>query len=234
MLFLLQQITWKMLILYITFRTVCAIVLLSFKVCKLGSQVAFFIELRPLLSQWKGYILKTSKDVWESWVPHLLFLFLIQKPFDCFQAAECAGKLFIFHTSLPIAEAPGKLKNRDDKKLINTDKEKVKAPPLWIALGFLYQLERREIKLGNWSKYLLYQLFLPNHFAPSCPESVPLVSRNSLCLIFCSKNWLWFSAPWSGLTSKVLVSSRNCMAPLGTCSSCHNTQQCGVSYGKKT
>jgi len=41
------------------------------------------------------------------------------------QAAECAGKLFIFHTSLPIAEAPGKLKNRDDKKLINTDKEKV-------------------------------------------------------------------------------------------------------------
>lgn len=41
------------------------------------------------------------------------------------QAAECAGKLFIFHTSLPVAEAPGKLKNRDDKKLINTDKEKV-------------------------------------------------------------------------------------------------------------
>lgn len=41
------------------------------------------------------------------------------------QAAECAGKLFIFHTSLPIAEAPGKLKNRDDRKLINTDKEKV-------------------------------------------------------------------------------------------------------------
>lgn len=41
------------------------------------------------------------------------------------QAAECAGKLFIFHTSLPIAEAPGKVKNRDDRKLINTDKEKV-------------------------------------------------------------------------------------------------------------
>jgi hypothetical protein len=26
---------------------------------------------------------------------------------------------------LPTAEAPGKLKNRDDKKLVNTDKEKV-------------------------------------------------------------------------------------------------------------
>lgn len=33
----------------------------------------------------------------------------------------------MFHTSLPIAEAPGKLKNREDKKLIGTDKEKVNA-----------------------------------------------------------------------------------------------------------
>lgn len=41
------------------------------------------------------------------------------------QAAECAGKLFIFHSSLPTVEAPGKLRNRDDKKLLNTDKEKV-------------------------------------------------------------------------------------------------------------
>lgn len=31
----------------------------------------------------------------------------------------------MFHTSLPIAEAPGKLKNREDKKLVGTDKEKV-------------------------------------------------------------------------------------------------------------
>lgn len=44
---------------------------------------------------------------------------------SCSQAADCAGKLFVFHTSLPIAEAPGKLKNREDKKLIGTDKEKV-------------------------------------------------------------------------------------------------------------
>lgn len=43
------------------------------------------------------------------------------------QAADCAGKLFIFHTSLPIAEAPGKLKNREDKKLVGTDKEKVQS-----------------------------------------------------------------------------------------------------------
>lgn len=41
------------------------------------------------------------------------------------QAAECSGKLFIFHSSMPTAEAPGKLKNRDDKKLVSTEKEKV-------------------------------------------------------------------------------------------------------------
>ena len=46
----------------------------------------------------------------------------------CGQAADCAGKLFVFHTSLPIAEAPGKLKNREDKKQVGTDKEKVTYP----------------------------------------------------------------------------------------------------------
>lgn len=30
----------------------------------------------------------------------------------------------MFHSSLPIAEAPGKLKNRDDRKLLGTEKEK--------------------------------------------------------------------------------------------------------------
>ncbi|XP_062435935.1 protein transport protein Sec24C isoform X2 [Rhea pennata] len=53
-----------------------------------------------------------------------VFAPVIQAGLEALKAAECAGKLFIFHTSLPIAEAPGKLKNRDDKKLINTDKEK--------------------------------------------------------------------------------------------------------------
>uniref|UniRef100_A0A8C6YJV7 SEC24 homolog C, COPII coat complex component n=1 Tax=Nothoprocta perdicaria TaxID=30464 RepID=A0A8C6YJV7_NOTPE len=53
-----------------------------------------------------------------------VFAPVIQAGLEALKAAECAGKLFIFHTSLPIAEAPGKLKNRDDRKLINTDKEK--------------------------------------------------------------------------------------------------------------
>uniref|UniRef100_A0A7N9AYY7 SEC24 homolog C, COPII coat complex component n=1 Tax=Mastacembelus armatus TaxID=205130 RepID=A0A7N9AYY7_9TELE len=49
---------------------------------------------------------------------------VIQAGLEALKAADCAGKLFVFHTSLPIAEAPGKLKNREDKKLIGTDKEK--------------------------------------------------------------------------------------------------------------
>ncbi|XP_068161056.1 protein transport protein Sec24C isoform X2 [Antennarius striatus] len=49
---------------------------------------------------------------------------VIQAGLEAMKAADCAGKLFVFHTSLPIAEAPGKLKNREDRKLIGTDKEK--------------------------------------------------------------------------------------------------------------
>ncbi|KAM4636198.1 protein transport protein Sec24C isoform 3-T4 [Discoglossus pictus] len=58
-----------------------------------------------------------------------LFAPVIQAGLEALKAAECAGKLFIFHTSLPIAEAPGKMKNRDDRKLINTDKEKTLFQP---------------------------------------------------------------------------------------------------------
>ncbi|CAL8234374.1 unnamed protein product, partial [Boreogadus saida] len=38
---------------------------------------------------------------------------------------SAAGSSIIFHASIPTAEAPGKLKNRDDKKLVSTDKEKL-------------------------------------------------------------------------------------------------------------
>ncbi|KAK3559510.1 hypothetical protein QTP86_013685 [Hemibagrus guttatus] len=54
---------------------------------------------------------------------------VIQAGLEALKAADCAGKLFIFHTSLPIAEAPGKLKNREDKKLVGTDKEKTLFQP---------------------------------------------------------------------------------------------------------
>lgn len=50
---------------------------------------------------------------------------VIQAGLEALINADCAGKLILFHTSLPIADVPGKLKNRDDRKLLGTDKEKV-------------------------------------------------------------------------------------------------------------
>ena len=40
---------------------------------------------------------------------------------EAFKAAGCAGKLVIFHHNLPVAEAPGKLKNRDDRKILGKE-----------------------------------------------------------------------------------------------------------------
>jgi len=53
----------------------------------------------------------------------------IQAGMEALRAAQCAGKLLVFHSSLPIAEAPGKLSNRDDRKLLGTDKEKAVLGP---------------------------------------------------------------------------------------------------------
>ena len=50
---------------------------------------------------------------------------VIQAGLDALSSADRSGKLFIFHSSLPLAEAPGKLKNRDDRKVLGTEKEKV-------------------------------------------------------------------------------------------------------------
>ncbi|NXP70010.1 SC24D protein, partial [Ramphastos sulfuratus] len=58
-----------------------------------------------------------------------IFAPVIQAGMEALKAAERAGKLFIFHASLPTAEAPGKLRNRDDKNLLNTDKEKTLFQP---------------------------------------------------------------------------------------------------------
>lgn len=54
---------------------------------------------------------------------------VIQAGLDALKSADRSGKLYLFHTSLPIGEAPGKLKNRDDRKLLGTDKEKTILTP---------------------------------------------------------------------------------------------------------
>lgn len=53
----------------------------------------------------------------------------IQAGLEALKASECTGKLLIFHSTLPVAEAPGKLKNRDDRKLLGTEKEKTVLTP---------------------------------------------------------------------------------------------------------
>merc|ERR1719435_551679 len=54
---------------------------------------------------------------------------VVQAGKEAFRAAGCCGKLIIFHHNLPVAEAPGKLKNRDDRKCLGTDREKTVLTP---------------------------------------------------------------------------------------------------------
>ncbi|OON16572.1 Sec23/Sec24 trunk domain protein, partial [Opisthorchis viverrini] len=64
----------------------------------------------------------------------------IQAGLETLRAANRPGKLFVFHSNLPTAEAPGKLKNRDDRRLVGTEKEKsmlVPAGDFYTGLGQL-------------------------------------------------------------------------------------------------
>ncbi|XP_027025074.1 protein transport protein Sec24D isoform X1 [Tachysurus fulvidraco] len=74
-----------------------------------------------------------------------VFAPVIQAGVEAMKAAECSGKLFIFHSSLPTAEAPGKLKNRDDRKLVNTEKEKTLFQP---QRGVYEQLTKECVSQG--------------------------------------------------------------------------------------
>uniref|UniRef100_A0A8D0GUA4 SEC24 homolog D, COPII coat complex component n=1 Tax=Sphenodon punctatus TaxID=8508 RepID=A0A8D0GUA4_SPHPU len=85
-----------------------------------------FQESRSVINNLLDQIPEMFADTNES---ETVFAPVIQAGMEALKAAECAGKLFIFHSSLPTAEAPGKLKNRDDKKLVNTDKEKTLFQP---------------------------------------------------------------------------------------------------------
>uniref|UniRef100_A0A8R1XUL5 Sec23/Sec24 trunk domain-containing protein n=1 Tax=Onchocerca volvulus TaxID=6282 RepID=A0A8R1XUL5_ONCVO len=82
---------------------------------------------------------------------------VIQAGLDALKCADRAGKLFIFHTNLPLLDAPGKLKNRDDRKLLGTDKEKAVLQP---HTDFYSKLGEECVKAG-----CAVDLFLfPNSF----------------------------------------------------------------------
>ncbi|XP_052892317.1 protein transport protein Sec24D [Anopheles moucheti] len=63
----------------------------------------------------------------------------LQAGVEALKASECVGKLYVFHSSLPNAEAPGKLKIRDDRKLLGTDKEKTVLTPQSTVYNMLAQ-----------------------------------------------------------------------------------------------
>ncbi|KAF8371535.1 sec-24.1 [Pristionchus pacificus] len=48
----------------------------------------------------------------------------VQAGLDALKCADRSGKLFVFTSTMPLAEAPGKLKMREDRKLLGTEKEK--------------------------------------------------------------------------------------------------------------
>lgn len=63
----------------------------------------------------------------------------IQAGLEALKASECTGKLLLFHSSLPVSEAPGKLKNRDDRNVLGTDKEKTVLQPQCMTYNNLGQ-----------------------------------------------------------------------------------------------
>ncbi|KAK3546476.1 hypothetical protein QTP70_026325 [Hemibagrus guttatus] len=94
--------------------------------------------INNLLSQIPDMFAETNES-------ETVFAPVIQAGVEALKAAECSGKLFIFHSSLPTAEAPGKLKNRDDRKLVNTEKEKTLFQP---QRGIYEQLTKECVSQG--------------------------------------------------------------------------------------
>uniref|UniRef100_A0AC35G9H3 Uncharacterized protein n=1 Tax=Panagrolaimus sp. PS1159 TaxID=55785 RepID=A0AC35G9H3_9BILA len=70
---------------------------------------------------------------------------VIQAGMDALRSADIAGKIFIFHTTIPTLEAPGKLKNREDRKVLGSEKEKVQLLP---GTEFYTKLGEECIKIG--------------------------------------------------------------------------------------
>ncbi|XP_067633805.1 protein transport protein Sec24C-like [Eurosta solidaginis] len=63
----------------------------------------------------------------------------IQAGLEALKASNCAGKLLVFNSTLPIVEGRGKLKNREDRKLLGTEKEKTVLTPQCVSYNQLGQ-----------------------------------------------------------------------------------------------
>ena len=76
-------------------------------------------SLSPSLLSQLSEMFSTNKT------PQVILEPVVRAGMEALKAAGRNGRLFIFHSSLPTAQAPGTLKNRLDLKLLGTDKEKV-------------------------------------------------------------------------------------------------------------
>ncbi|XP_050101018.1 protein transport protein Sec24C isoform X1 [Anopheles aquasalis] len=63
----------------------------------------------------------------------------LQAGLEALKASECVGKLYVFQSTLPNADAPGKLKAREERKLLGTDKEKTVLTPQSTVYNMLAQ-----------------------------------------------------------------------------------------------
>jgi len=70
---------------------------------------------------------------------------VVEAGIEALKSAKLCGKLFVFHTNLPNCLAPGQLKNREDKKLLGTDKEKQILTPQTEYYG---QLGKKAVENG--------------------------------------------------------------------------------------
>ncbi|VDL92147.1 unnamed protein product, partial [Schistocephalus solidus] len=72
----------------------------------------------------------------------------IQAGLEALKAAGRCGKLFVLHSSLPTAEAPGRLKHREDRHVIGTDREKVSLVPVSAGEDFYTTLGKQCVEVG--------------------------------------------------------------------------------------
>lgn len=99
----------------------------------------------------------------------------------------------MFHSSLPIAEAPGKLKNRDDRKLLGTEKERT-------VLGMFL--------LHNIQFYVIIRYV---HCCSVISDSPCSLLHRVICVMFIRRITQWNSCSSGGITNRLWTGQlRNC------------------------
>lgn len=117
----------------------------------------FLVTLDEADSALQSLLVEIEKMFADTRVTETMLGPVIQAGLDALKCSDRAGKLFVFHTNLPLFDAPGKLKNRDDRKLLGGEKEKTVLQP---ASDFYGKLGEECVKAG-----CAVDLFLfPNSF----------------------------------------------------------------------